>query len=95
MSLTIEQACQALAGIATRLDEEEDFREIFQESEDLESQFIAIGLSQAFIAGAITFEKAGEERIFTALEQINELLNSDEDEDDEDSDAEDEDEDDE
>lgn len=85
MSIKIKNACHALAGLATRLDEEEDFREIFQQSEEVETQLIAIGLSQAFVAGAIVFERNGEQRIFTALEQINALLNSEEDHDSDDN----------
>jgi hypothetical protein len=85
MSLKIKNACQALAVLATRLDEEEDFREIFQQSEEVEAQLIAIGLSQAFVAGAIVFERNGAQRIFTALEQINELLDSEEDHDSDDN----------
>jgi hypothetical protein len=90
MSEDIKVTAQKLKDLTSALSENSDAMDALQEAENAEELLIAMGMADAFLAGAITLNQIGEKHIQDSLLAVSDLL-SEYSDDDEDEDGEDED----
>lgn len=65
---------ESLIGIKNQLPENEEILQAVLEHDDSEELLIALGMSDALSAGVITLNKTGENRLKSALRELEKLL---------------------
>ena len=84
MNDDIKVTAQKLMDLASTLSENSDAMDAIQEAENAEELLIAMGMADAFLAGAITLNQIGEKHIQDSLLEISDLLSEYSDDEDED-----------
>ena len=83
MSEDIKVTAQKLKDLTSALSENSDAMDALQEAENAEELLIAMGMADAFLAGAITLNQIGAKHIQDSLLEISDLLSEYSDDDDE------------